>query len=193
MTNLTMFNMFTCSAINKELNLDLDSLKEFCEDVYKGSDCNVNRSLVNGWQSPNIKDKCPVDLLSAIETTAEEYRNILKIKPKLSVSNLWINRSVENSYNKEHVHPGCMISGVYYVSVPPESGKIKFINPCSYIYYDWNEQLFEEWNEYNSHIWWLPVVENNLYLFPSWLKHEVTLGKSKEPRISISFNLVVNN
>ena len=50
--------------------------------------------------------------------------------------------------------------------------------------------LFETMNEENSLEWWMPSIENYLYLFPSWLSHwvEPNLNK-KEERISISFNL----
>ena len=48
-----------------------------------------------------------------------------------------------------------------------------------------------DYNNYNSGTWWLPSEENNLYLFPSWLKHRVEPNLNKnENRISISFNLV---
>ena len=42
----------------------------------------------------------------------------------------------------------------------------------------------------NSIEWFLPSIENGLYLFPSWLKHYVKPNMNKkEERISISFNL----
>ena len=59
--------------------------------------------------------------------------------------------------------------------------------------YDWPLEYFDKYNEFNSDIWWLPVEENMLYLWPSWLKHEVTMNVSDSVRVSISFNMVVND
>ena len=46
------------------------------------------------------------------------------------------------------------------------------------------------YNKFNSSSWWLPSIENSLILFPSWLQHNVASNQEKEPRISISFNIM---
>jgi uncharacterized protein (TIGR02466 family) len=188
-TNL--HQMFTCSAVSTKLNLNLHS---YCENLYNNSDKNnYNRSNINGWQSQDIKDEVSKDLILAINILSQSYKSAIYLNKNIKVSNMWINRNSPNSYNKEHIHPGCIFAGVYYVTVPKNSGKIKFINPAEHMIYDWKNNYFCKNNEFNSNIWWLPVEENVLYLFPSWMKHEVTMNKSNDTRISISFNLDIDD
>jgi len=189
--NIHMHQMFTCAAISTKLNLDLH---QYCEDVYNNSEkTEFNRSNINGWQSHDIKDEVSKDLVNAINILSQTYKSTVHLNKNLKISNMWINRNSPNSYNKEHIHPGCMFGGVYYVTVPENSGKIKFITPAEHMIYDWPAEYFDKCNEFNSDIWWLPVEENMLYLFPSWMKHEVTMNKSNETRISISFNVVIDD
>ena len=58
--------------------------------------------------------------------------------------------------------------------------------------YDWSNRG-DQWSKFdkqNSIIWLTEVMPGRLYIFPSWLRHDVepNLNK-KEKRISISFNL----
>ena len=189
--NIHMHQMFTCAAISTKLNLNLF---KYCEDVYNSSDKNQNRrSNINGWQSYDIKNDVSKDLINSIYTLSQTYKNTVQLNKNLKISNMWINRNSPNSYNKEHIHPGCVFSGVYYVNVPKNSGKIKFITPAEHMVYDWPLEYFDNHNEFNSDIWWLPVEENVLYIWPSWLKHEVTMNVSDSVRVSISFNVVVDD
>ena len=36
----------------------------------------------------------------------------------------------------------------------------------------------------------IPIKENHLYLFPSWLEHCVEMNESDDIRISVSFNFI---
>ena len=104
--------------------------------------------------------------------------------------NFWININEYKDYNITHKHPGALISGVYYVKTPKDCGNIIFEHPSESFQSEWR-MTPSDYNNYNSGTWWLPSEENNLYLFPSWLKHRVEPNLNKnENRISISFNLV---
>ena len=54
----------------------------------------------------------------------------------------------------------------------------------------WSEKRTKEENSFTVPRWWMPAIQNRLYLFPNWLTHRVrpNLNPKKE-RISISFNL----
>ena len=66
------------------------------------------------------------------------------------------------------------ISGVYYVQVPENSGKLVF---------EYNI------NQYQTKRFWVEPIVGNFFLFPSTLNHFVTKNMGDDLRISISFNL----
>ena len=48
----------------------------------------------------------------------------------------------------------------------------------------------KEYNVWNSQTWFFPVENNLLFLFPSWLEHEVAPNeKATTNRISLAFNV----
>ena len=104
---------------------------------------------------------------------------------KVNFSNIWCNINYYKDYNLLHDHNDEMISGVYYTQTPKDCGNIFFFNPA------WQINRYPKLNNYSAQSWWLPSKEGTLYLFPSWLLHNVepNLNKKKK-RISFSFNLI---
>jgi|TARA_R100000482_G_scaffold104042_1_gene46769 uncharacterized protein (TIGR02466 family) len=93
-----------------------------------------------------------------------------------------------NAYNERHhhdAHSGVFMSGVFYVKCPEGSGKIRFYDPRPHIN---TAPDMRYYNAGNTHHWFTPVP-NTLLMFPAWLEHDVEINKSKEERISISFNV----
>ena len=78
-----------------------------------------------------------------------------------------------------------IVSGVYYVSIPKNSGSIVFLNKNLDVYYRHN---VKNYNKYNSSTWKINPEENKCILFPSYLQHYVEPNFNKKERISISFN-----
>ena len=77
------------------------------------------------------------------------------------------------------------MSGVFYIKVPKDSGKLVFTNDALIRFFPLKVNNF---NSNNSQVWRFEPEESMLYLFPAWLKHEVTPNSSNEDRISIAFN-----
>ena len=103
---------------------------------------------------------------------------------------MWININNYKDYNAEHTHPLCVLSGVYYVKTPAKSGEIRFIHPgADLMGRDWYYPEKTGGNHYNSEQWIFEPKENILFLFPSWLKHNVLANSGRKDRVSISFNL----
>jgi len=188
--DIKLYKMFTVGAVSAKLDLNLKGL---CESIYsKTKDFNNKKSNVNGWQSSNIIEVVPEEFKNSIITLANSYAKSIHLNKNLKISNMWINRNPPKSYNKEHFHPHCLFAGVYYVTVPENSGSIRFNTPAEHMVYDWHSRNFDEFNEFNSDVWWLPVDDNIMHIFPSWLKHDVTMNESNDTRISISFNVVID-
>ena len=48
---------------------------------------------------------------------------------KLALDSLWVNVMNKGAIHAPHIHPHSVISGTYYVAVPPRSGAIRFEDP----------------------------------------------------------------
>lgn len=108
-------------------------------------------------------------------------------KNSLKMNSFWVNIMPAGALHTAHIHPHSVISGTYYVSIPPRASAIKFEDPrlSSFM----NAPLVKptaakELQRFFS----LSPKAGDVVLFESWLKHEVPVNQSKQPRISVSFN-----
>nr|WP_115094571.1 TIGR02466 family protein [Synechococcus sp. UW106] len=104
--------------------------------------------------------------------------------------NCWMNCSLAASHNSAHVHPGAEISGVLYISVPPESGRIVFRDPRPQA--EMSQLQSSLGNVFDSLVPRFPVSPEpgDLLLFPSWLMHQVETGRNQNGlRISMALNI----
>ena len=83
------------------------------------------------------------------------------------------------------------MAGVYYVKVPENSGRLVFENPIQQHDFVMKSNMIKEFNLVNAGYWCAEPKENDLIMFPSWLKHYVEPSESDEERISIAFNLEI--
>ncbi len=108
--------------------------------------------------------------------------------------NMWANVNYKYSHNRNHVHPGALFSGVYYVQAPKHCGRIWFTDPrgeahCQVPIYKRNSvKPKHSWRE----VYYEPIP-GRLIMFPGWLTHEVEPNMTTEKgsdgwRISLSFN-----
>ena len=175
-----------------KLNLDIKSLEKFSFELQKN---NKNRSViksnVGGWQSEELYDQYPiiVEFKKNIFEHINNYSKEFNFNKKLKISNCWININAHKDSNVPHTHPKSFFSGVFYIKTPKKSGKLTFINPGRNLM----EWVFDEnvtdYNEQNSSIWSFEPEENVLFIFPSFLEHQVGPNMNEnEKRISISFN-----
>lgn len=184
---------FPCPIAVMDFDLQLNPLISY---GYKLKEKAEGRTISNrsGWQSNNvdINESIYKELLSSLTNSVNAYwKKVCNGKNNLNCANMWFNINPENSYNVSHCHPGSKVSGVFYLQVPYNSGKIYFEHPATRLEYDWRGQDdFESTNMINCSMWSFEPIENYCFLFPSWLDHEVESNKSDIDRISISFNYV---
>ena len=181
-----MFNIF-CSYLS--IDTFKFNLKKYKKEIldFKSVKNTVSRSNYGGWQSNTFKivPKNFVDLFEKVNINIKEIEKNLSLSKKLQLHNLWYNVNGLGSFNRPHGHPGCVISGVYYVSIPKNSGSIVFLNKDLDTFY---RESIKNYNEYNSSTWTIEPKENQCVLFPSYLQHYVEPNLNKKERISISFN-----
>lgn len=99
---------------------------------------------------------------------------------KLKLDSLWVNVLKPGGTHSGHIHPHSIVSGTVYIAVPSGSGALKLedprlplmmaapVRPDTFVYVEPNP--------------------GSVFLWESWLRHEVVAGTAKDDRISISFN-----
>jgi uncharacterized protein (TIGR02466 family) len=96
----------------------------------------------------------------------------------------WINMHDRGGFNFEHMHDGSLLSGAFYLHVPPGSGGLVLRDPRPR-----TAGAFLKAGVANAinDLYIEPRV-GLLVLFPYWLEHHVEPHENDIPRISISFN-----
>jgi uncharacterized protein (TIGR02466 family) len=80
-----------------------------------------------------------------------------------------------------------VISGTFYVAVPPGSGALKLEDPRLPMMMAAPTRAADAPESLKSFVYAEPRA-GSLFLWESWLRHEVVAGSGKGERISISFN-----
>ena len=155
-------------------------------------DKGVIKTNVNGWHSttdmhtkPEYKPLVDELFRMVYQVFNEEF---LDGEPKLG--NMWANINPPGGYNKPHIHPNSLFSGVYYVKTPPNCGRLICNDPRPGIQTCMPNRKKGQpprhlWREVN-----LQPQENRAIMFNSWLWHNVDSNQSNEDRISVSFNFI---
>lgn len=115
---------------------------------------------------------------------ADELAFDLGRKPKLD--SLWVNLLKGGGHHSAHIHPHSIISGSFYVEVPPGAGAIRFEDPRLGLMMAAPQRRadIEGARGFVS----IAPSAGQLLLWESWLRHEVLPGTAKAERLSISFN-----
>ena len=193
----SIFANFMGGSLLKTINND--SLKTFILDLNKKDKGRII-SNYGGWQSNNIslQEDSLKDLIIEIEKNLVSFNEILSLRKefKLMISNLWANVSGTGAVNNPHMHFGSILSGVYYVTLPDNSGRLKIMNPnlhnfSVFSFLGGMEIFTEKPTIFTSDHVEFSGISGALVVFPSHLCHYVLPNLSKEKRISISFNTKV--
>jgi uncharacterized protein (TIGR02466 family) len=194
--NLQVNNLFSSPLFIDQLELDIDSIKSFC---YKMRDLSEGRKLTNvgGWQSENLPLEEPElqvmfnEIINRVNLVHNELGFSKNIKQK--IDNSWININKRGNFNRPHIHPGAIFSGVVYINCSKDSGNINFLNPVKSHIYHIEDSIVENFNGFNSQRYFQTPEVGKLLFFPGWLEHYVDPNDSDTDRVSISFNTTVDN
>ena len=183
-------------ALNSQL---LEAIAQLRTENVEG----MHRSNVKqagAWHSDDDLNRRPEfeRLVTEVSLSAQQVFDDLGYDPAWEprVDNMWANVSPRHAFNRMHIHPGVIWSGVYYVQTPPGSGRIYFSDPRVQAQMlrprisDDGRKRADNWSE----VYYEPIA-GRMILFPAWLLHEVEPNLSEEAgdaghRISISFNLL---
>jgi hypothetical protein len=176
------------------LEVDNQSIRDYCYKVRDMEPNGVSKSNFLGWQSNKLDPAFALanvnPLFDALYDMINGVHAALGFKNTYHqvVSNIWININQKGGSNIMHSHPNSFFSGVFYVKCPPNCGSIAFVNPVREIKTTYSVDQTEVFNEFNVGQHLVQPEENKVIVFPSWLDHYVQPNMSDEDRISIAFN-----
>jgi uncharacterized protein (TIGR02466 family) len=186
--------LFSFPVYETDLNIENSIHKQFLSVIkslnfYQYFDCdNLKNGLISNEQNVLNLDNL-VFLKDLIELQLKTYLyEILQIKKDNHIKHLcsWAVKHQFGDKSHEHSHNNSLFSGVYYLSVPKDSGESIIFHRADK--YAGVKPQFEEYNIFNSDTWKINVTEKKLLIFPSNLKHSVPISKTHKPRYAISFN-----
>jgi uncharacterized protein (TIGR02466 family) len=105
----------------------------------------------------------------------------------LVMTDCWINIMSRHATHSLHLHPLSTLSGTYYVQVPAKSPGLKFEDPRLERFMAAPPRLTKARRENLAWVT-LPAAAGEVFLFESWLRHEVVANPVAAERVSVSFN-----
>jgi uncharacterized protein (TIGR02466 family) len=106
---------------------------------------------------------------------------------RLRLDSLWVNVLKPGGIHSGHIHPHSAVSGTVYVTVPPGSGALKLEDPRLPMMMAAPPRREDAPEDLRTFVYAEPAP-GTVFLWESWLRHEVVPGTGKGERISISFN-----
>ena len=99
---------------------------------------------------------------------------------KLKLDSLWVNVLKPGGHHAAHIHPHSVVSGTLYVAMPAGAGGLKLEDPRL-------PMLMAAPPRDGTFVYAEPR-DGALFLWESWLRHEVMTSTARAERISVSFN-----
>ncbi len=118
---------------------------------------------------------------------AEQLALDLGPRGRLKLDSLWVNVLKPGAGHSGHIHPHSVISGTIYVAVPPGAAGLRLEDPRLVLQMAAPPRRADAPETQQSFVTLNPAP-GTLFLWESWLRHEVPPTGGKGERISISFN-----
>jgi len=106
---------------------------------------------------------------------------------RLKLDSLWVNVLKPGGTHSGHIHPHSVVSGTVYIAVPPGSGALRLEDPRMPMMMAAPSRTEDAAEDLKTFVYAEPKV-GTVFLWESWLRHEVTPNGARAERISISFN-----
>jgi|DEB0MinimDraft_6_1074348.scaffolds.fasta_scaffold01914_4 hypothetical protein len=184
-----ILSLFPTPVYVNDFNRDLTSKeKSYIKNLKK--DIITNKGNTNTKNVYILNEQALLNLNKDINFFIKDYFDTViettdKIFPYITQS--WLNYTEQNGFHHLHNHPNSYVSGVLYLDVK-KNDSITFYKNDNYDTFSLNR---DRYNAFNSFSWTVPVKNNQILLFPSYLKHAVLNKDSSGTRISLAFNTFI--
>tara|TARA_X000000368_G_scaffold93314_1_gene71316 strand:+ start:339 stop:968 length:630 start_codon:yes stop_codon:yes gene_type:complete len=180
--------------------LDPSEIKKIAEKKFKDSDGLPLNETPGGW---DCTIKTDFDI-STENLYTHYYDGIMKqftddvgiTNGKAMIHESWLNYYKEGMNQEEHDHLPSFYSGIHYVKFSDHE-PVHLLNPLFQIYnmtYSSVSNVAKNDDALSAHPFSRQYVcpdvkEGDIIIFPSFVRHRVNGVSSKEPRISVAFNI----
>lgn len=188
-----LFNTPVYKISIENFSIDDDEVDKIKNNYfYKKNEGNHTYTTSEFGASSILSEDLFAPLKKEIEKNLSNYINNVYCwdSANLKITSSWLNEILsKEEFHHPHTHSNSIISGVFYLK-NLQDDKIMFYRKDP-IFDGWNIPVYN-FNMSNSENWWLPVNKNDLFIFPSHLRHSVPPNfdndYNKNKRQSISFN-----
>lgn len=168
---------------------ELDTIKSI--SIFQAGEKNLSQDtcIFDNFPLERIRDFCQKHL----DIYTKEH---CRVKEDFYIHRSWLTTKNPKQEHQIHNHPNSILSGVFYINANPEAGMLEFYNEDNFNFLNRRFNMiyeFEEFNEINSSVWSLEVTSGTMIIFPSWMRHGVTVNQSDDDRICIAFNCFVKD
>ena len=137
------------------------------------------------WRAPIFKDLVKV-LDKHVAAFVRELDFDLDGK-KITLEDIWINILPTGWVHSSHIHAHSVISGTTYVTMPKGASALKLEDPRLPMMMAAPARKPKAREELRQFIYVTPEP-GEVFLWESWLRHEVPMNMADDERISVSFN-----
>jgi len=131
------------------------------------------------------------DLVRRLNRHAKRFAGDLAFdlgpRGRLALDSLWVSVLKPGAGHSGHIHPHGVLSGTVYVTVPPGAGGLRLEDPRLPLMMAAPPRRTDAPQNTQSFVT-LDPAPGDLFLWESWLRHEVLPSRAKSDRVSISFN-----
>jgi len=174
---------------------DSEKLNKYLEPKiiqWSQQDKGEQKTNAGGWHSTtNMNRKEEYNPLTReLFNMQEEIYQKENLSRKPVLGNMWANVNYPKCYNRPHIHPNSLFSGVYWIKTPQNSGNLMLYDPRPGVQITMpNRKEGKLSPEFWREVHYEPKA-GRCIMFPSWLWHEVKPNESNDTRISVSFNFL---
>lgn len=171
----------------------LVELEQACRDLAREDRAGVRWSREHGYRGytsyaslDDLPQRVPVfaDLKRLLDRHVARFATECGFQlggRRLKLDSLWVNVLRPGGAHSGHLHPHSVVSGTIYVAVPPGAGALKLEDPRLPML------MAAPPRDAPSFVYAEPQP-GSIFLWESWLRHEVVPNAAKGDRISVSFN-----
>jgi uncharacterized protein (TIGR02466 family) len=179
-----------------ELNRELEDACLLLADEDEAGKAWCREKAYGGYTSYASLDDLPKrmtvfdDLKKRLDKHAAKFAEALAFDlgaGKLRMDSLWVNVLKSGAGHSGHIHPHSVISGAIYVTTPPGASGLRLEDPRLPLQMAAPPRRKDAAESQQTFVTLTPAP-GTLYLWESWLRHEVPANGARSRRISISFN-----
>lgn len=174
-------------------NWDLDTIIPVCESLVNDSpikthlELNDALSSVSNKKMPHLMNEFKPFYQWLIPIVKHIMYNEWELKTKvdIGISNSWVNVHGRGGITDEHEHGATSLVVAAYITLPDNSGYIKFKDPMEYVK-GIRPENDGELRFYKK----VKAVQGDVLCFPGWLRHKTEPSNTDEKRWVLTTNFV---